>query len=110
MFILTMNISKSNLYRRCKSDVSLVLLINSRYSLRSAARFRFDTTLLHKVDHGLHSFCVNYPSLTTAPGSRLYNPIVRALDFCPGGPGFESRQGRVIFSHALFLFVTAFMS
>ena len=65
---------------------------------------------LHKADHDLHSFCLYYQSLTTASGSRLFGSVVRTLDFCPGGSRFGSLQGRVIFSYALFLFVTALMS
>ena len=58
----------------------------------------------------MHSFCVYNQALTTASGSRLFGSVVRALDFWPRGPGLESRRGRIIFSYALFLFVTAFMS
>ena len=57
----------------------------------------------------MHSFCVYNQSLTTASGSRLFGSVVRALDFCPGGTGFISRQGQVIFSYALFLFIKAFI-
>ena len=39
----------------------------------------------------MHSFCVYNQSLTTASGSRLFGSVVRALDFWPRGPGFESR-------------------
>ena len=38
----------------------------------------------------MHSFCVYNLSLTTASGSRLFGSVVRALDFWPRGPGFES--------------------
>ena len=58
----------------------------------------------------MHTFCVYNQSLTTASDSRLFGSVVRALDFGPGGPGFESCQGRVIFNYALFLFLKAFMS
>ena len=54
----------------------------------------------------MHSFCVYNQSLTTASGSRFFGSVVRALDFWQRGPGFDSRRGRIIFSCALFLFVT----
>ena len=47
----------------------------------------------------MHSFCLHAynQSLKTASESRLIGSVVRALDFCPGGPGLESHQKRVIF-------------
>ena len=58
----------------------------------------------------MHSFGVYNQSMTIGSGSPLFGSVVRAFDFCPGGgPGFESRQWRIIFG-ALYLFVTAFMS
>ena len=54
----------------------------------------------------MYSFCVYMynQSLTTVSGSRIFGSVVTAFDFCPGGPGFKSCPGRVIFSYAIFLF------
>ena len=62
------------------------------------------------IKQNMHSFCAYIQSLTTASGSRLFGSVVRAFEFLPRGPEFESRRGRIIFSYALFLFLTAFMS
>ena len=58
------------------------------------------TNICIKADHCLHGFCVYNQSLTTASESRLFGSVVRALDICLGGPGLESRPGRVICSYA----------
>ena len=46
----------------------------------------------------MHSFCVYIQSLTTASGNRLFCSVVRAMDFWPRGPGFESFSAMPYFS------------
>ena len=56
-----------------------------------------------------HNLLVYIQSLTTAPGSRLFGSVVRALDFFPADRARIPRQAG-IYSTMLHSFVTTFMS